>query len=156
MPIRELLQFVSCRLLRHVHSSDSGVLKVQRSSPVIVEADDIVDDLAKRLQRQGVLFFQPLLVYLYLGHPFTLHAVPVLFGGVAYQIPLLGRCATPRGEPLLWVVSGIGVFSAAHLRRWSQTNSVNQLLDGSNSNTSSRERAGKKKAGLSPDARAWK
>jgi hypothetical protein len=54
------------------------------------------------------------------------------------------------------VVSGGVVFSAAHFRRWSQTSSVIQLLDGSNSNTSSRERAGKKKAGLSPDARALK
>jgi len=54
------------------------------------------------------------------------------------------------------VVSGDGVFSAAHFRRWGRTSRCNQVLDGSNSKTSSRERAGMKNAGLSPDARALK
>jgi hypothetical protein len=72
----------------------------------------------------------------------------VLFGGEAYQIQLLGEVSNAKGDPWLWVVSVDGVFSAAHLLRGSQTSSGNQVLDGSNSNTSSKERAGKKKAGL--------
>ena len=60
------------------------------------------DDPAERLRLQRTLFFQPLLAAL--GYPFTPRAEPVLVGGEAYQIPLLGEVCNAKGEPWLWVV----------------------------------------------------
>jgi hypothetical protein len=62
----------------------------------------IADDPAERLRLQRELFFQPLLEAL--GYPFAPHAEPVLIGGEAYQVPLLGEVSNAKGEPWLWVV----------------------------------------------------
>jgi hypothetical protein len=62
----------------------------------------ITGDPAERLRLQRELFFRPLLEAL--GYPFTPRAEPVLIGGEAYQVPLLGEVTNARGEPWLWVV----------------------------------------------------
>jgi hypothetical protein len=62
----------------------------------------ITDEPAERLRLQRELFFQPLLEAL--GYPFAPHAEPVLIGGEAYQIPLLGEVSNAKGEPWLWLV----------------------------------------------------
>ena len=62
----------------------------------------INDDPAERLRLQRQLFFQPLLAAL--GYPFTPRAEPVLIGGEAYQVPLLGEVSNAKGEPWLWLV----------------------------------------------------
>jgi hypothetical protein len=62
----------------------------------------IADEPAERLRLQRELFFQPLLEAL--GYPFAPHAEPVLIGGEAYQVPLLGEVCNAKGEPWLWVV----------------------------------------------------
>jgi hypothetical protein len=62
----------------------------------------ITADPAERLRLQRELFFQPLCEAL--GYPYTPKAEPVLIGGEAYQIPLLGEVTNAKGEPWLWVV----------------------------------------------------
>lgn len=62
----------------------------------------IRNDPAERLRLQRELFFQPLLQAL--GYPIHPHAEPVLIGGEAYQIPLLGEVRNGKDEPWLWVV----------------------------------------------------
>jgi hypothetical protein len=62
----------------------------------------ITDEPAERLRLQRELFFQPLLEAL--GYSFAPHAEPVLIGGEAYQVPLLGEVSNAKGEPWLWVV----------------------------------------------------
>jgi hypothetical protein len=62
----------------------------------------ITDDPAERLRLQRELFFQPLLEAL--SYPFAPHAEPVLIGGEAYQVPLLGKVSNAKGDPWLWVV----------------------------------------------------
>ena len=62
----------------------------------------ITADPAERLRLQRELFFQPLMGAL--GYPFAPKAEPVLIGGEAYQIPLLGEVTNAKGEPWLWVV----------------------------------------------------
>jgi hypothetical protein len=62
----------------------------------------ITEEPAERLRLQRELFFQPLLEAL--GYPFAPHAEPVLIGGEAYQVPLLGEVSNTKGEPWLWVV----------------------------------------------------
>ncbi len=62
----------------------------------------IADEPAERLRLQRELFFQPLLEAL--GYPFAPHAEPVLIGGEAYQVPLLGEVSNAKGEPWLWLV----------------------------------------------------
>jgi methylase of polypeptide subunit release factors len=62
----------------------------------------ITDEPAERLRLQRELLFQPLLEAL--GYPFAPHAEPVLIGGEAYQIPLLGEVSNTKGEPWLWLV----------------------------------------------------
>lgn len=62
----------------------------------------ITADPAERLRLQRELFFQPLCEAL--GYPFAPKAEPVLIGGEAYQIPLLGEVTNAKGEPWLWVV----------------------------------------------------
>jgi len=62
----------------------------------------ITEEPAERLRLQRELFFQPLLEAL--GYPFAPHAEPVLIGGEAYQVPLLGEVNNAKGEPWLWVV----------------------------------------------------
>ena len=59
-------------------------------------------DPAERLRLQRELFFQPLCEAL--GYPYAPKAEPVLIGGEAYQIPLLGEVTNAKGEPWLWVV----------------------------------------------------
>jgi hypothetical protein len=62
----------------------------------------IANDPAERLRLQRELFFQPLMQAL--GYPYAPKAEPVLIGGEAYQIPLLGEVNNAKGEPWLWVV----------------------------------------------------
>lgn len=62
----------------------------------------IANDPAERLRLQRELFFQPLLQAL--GYPYAPKPEPVLIGGEAYQIPLLGEVNNAKGEPWLWVV----------------------------------------------------
>ena len=62
----------------------------------------ITADPAERLRLQRELFFQPLCEAL--GYPYAPKAEPVLIGGEAYQIPLLGEITNAKGEPWLWVV----------------------------------------------------
>lgn len=62
----------------------------------------ITADPAERLRLQRELFFQPLCEAL--GYPYAPKAEPVLIGGEAYQIPLLGEITNVKGEPWLWVV----------------------------------------------------
>lgn len=62
----------------------------------------ISDDPAERLRLQRELFFRPLLEAL--GYPYAPKAEPVLIGGDAFQIPLLGEVSNAKGEPWLWVV----------------------------------------------------
>jgi hypothetical protein len=62
----------------------------------------LTDELAERLRLQRELFFQPLLEALV--YPFAPHAEPVLIGGEAYQVPLLGEVSNAKGEPWLWVL----------------------------------------------------
>jgi|GEM_PF-3561705 len=62
----------------------------------------ITEEPAERLRLQRELFFQPLLEAL--GYPFAPRAEPVLIGGEAYQVPLLGEVSNAKGEPWLWVV----------------------------------------------------
>jgi hypothetical protein len=62
----------------------------------------VTDEPAERLRLQRELFFQPLLEAL--GYPFAPHAEPVLIGGEAYQVPLLGEVSNAKGEPWLWLV----------------------------------------------------
>jgi hypothetical protein len=62
----------------------------------------ITADPAERLRLQRELFFQPLLQAL--GYPYAPKPEPVLIGGEAYQIPLLGEVVNAKGEPWLWVV----------------------------------------------------
>jgi hypothetical protein len=62
----------------------------------------IRNDPAERLRLQRDLFFQPLLQAL--GYPIHPHAEPMLIGGEAYQIPLLGEVRNGKDEPWLWVV----------------------------------------------------
>ncbi|MFM7648350.1 MAG: hypothetical protein ACKO50_09840, partial [Cyanobium sp.] len=62
----------------------------------------ITADPAERMRLQRELFFQPLCEAL--GYPFGPKAEPVLIGGEAYQIPLLGEVTNAMGEPWLWVV----------------------------------------------------
>ncbi|MBD2551513.1 hypothetical protein H6G65_18400 [Microcystis elabens FACHB-917] len=62
----------------------------------------ITGDPAERLRLQRELFFQPLCEAL--GYPYAPKAEPVLIGGEAYQIPLLGEITNAKGEPWLWLV----------------------------------------------------
>lgn len=62
----------------------------------------LTEEPAERLRLQRELFFQPLLEAL--GYPFAPRAEPVLIGGEAYQVPLLGEVSNAKGEPWLWVV----------------------------------------------------
>jgi hypothetical protein len=62
----------------------------------------ITADPAERLRLQRELFFQPLCEAL--GYPYAPKLEPVLIGGEAYQIPLLGEVTNAKGEPWLWVV----------------------------------------------------
>ncbi|KAF0655144.1 hypothetical protein L107_00015 [Cyanobium sp. Copco_Reservoir_LC18] len=62
----------------------------------------ITADPAERLRLQRELFFQPLMQAL--GYPYAPKPEPVLIGGEAYQIPLLGEVDNAKGEPWLWVV----------------------------------------------------
>jgi hypothetical protein len=62
----------------------------------------ITADPAERLRLQRELFFQPLMQAL--GYPYAPNPEPVLIGGEAYQIPLLGEVNNAKGEPWLWVV----------------------------------------------------
>jgi len=62
----------------------------------------IMEEPAERLRLQRELFFQPLLKAL--GYPYAPKAEPVLIGGEAYQVPLLGEVSNAKGEPWLWVV----------------------------------------------------
>ncbi len=62
----------------------------------------ITGEPAERLRLQRQLFFQPLCEAL--GYPFAPKAEPVLIGGEAYQIPLLGEVTNAKGEPWLWLV----------------------------------------------------
>ena len=62
----------------------------------------ITADPAERLRLQRELFFQPLMQAL--GYPYAPKPEPVLIGGEAYQIPLLGEVNNAKGEPWLWVV----------------------------------------------------
>ncbi len=62
----------------------------------------ITEEPAERLRLQRELFFQPLLEAL--GYPYAPKAEPVLIGGEAYQVPLLGEVSNAKGEPWLWVV----------------------------------------------------
>ena len=62
----------------------------------------ITGDPAERLRLQRELFFQPLCEAL--GYPYAPKAEPVLIGGEAYQIPLLGEVKNGKGEPWLWLV----------------------------------------------------
>jgi hypothetical protein len=62
----------------------------------------IHNDPAERLRLQRELFFRPLCEVL--GYPFTPRAEPVLIGGEAFQVPLLGEVSNAKGEPWLWVV----------------------------------------------------
>lgn len=62
----------------------------------------ITGDPAERLRLQRELFFRPLLEAL--GYPYGPKAEPVLIGGEAYQVPLLGEVSNAKGEPWLWVV----------------------------------------------------
>ena len=62
----------------------------------------ITGDPAERLRLQRDLFFQPLCEAL--GYPYAPKAEPVLIGGEAYQIPLLGEVTNAKGEPWLWLV----------------------------------------------------
>ncbi len=62
----------------------------------------IANDPAERLRLQRELFFQPLMQAL--GYPYAPKPEPVLIGGEAYQIPLLGEVNNAKGEPWLWVV----------------------------------------------------
>jgi hypothetical protein len=55
----------------------------------------ITEEPAERLRLQRELFFQPLLEAL--GYPFAPHAEPVLIGGEAYQVPLLGEVSNAKG-----------------------------------------------------------
>ena len=62
----------------------------------------ITGDPAERLRLQRELFFQPLCEAL--GYPYAPKPEPVLIGGEAYQIPLLGEVTNAKGEPWLWLV----------------------------------------------------
>lgn len=62
----------------------------------------INNDPAERLRLQRELFFRPLCEAL--GYPFTPRAEPVLIGGEAFQVPLLGEVSNAKGEPWLWLV----------------------------------------------------
>ena len=62
----------------------------------------ITGDPAERLRLQRELFFQPLMGAL--GYPYAPKAEPVLIGGEAYQVPLLGEVSNAKREPWLWVV----------------------------------------------------
>ncbi|MFM7676421.1 MAG: hypothetical protein ACKO5F_12765 [Synechococcus sp.] len=62
----------------------------------------ITADPAERLRLQRELFFQPLCEAL--GYPYAPKAEPVLIGGEAYQIPLLGEVSNAKGVPWLWLV----------------------------------------------------
>ena len=62
----------------------------------------ISGDPAERLRLQRELFFRPLCEAL--GYPFTPRAEPVLIGGEAFQVPLLGEVSNAKGEPWLWLV----------------------------------------------------
>jgi hypothetical protein len=62
----------------------------------------ITADPVERLRLQRELFFQPLMQAL--GYAYAPKAEPVLIGGEAYQIPLLGEVNNAKGEPWLWVV----------------------------------------------------
>ena len=62
----------------------------------------ISGDPAERLRLQRELFFQPLCEAL--GYPYAPKPEPVLIGGEAYQIPLLGEVTNTKGEPWLWLV----------------------------------------------------
>ncbi|MCS5691079.1 hypothetical protein NZK33_03655 [Cyanobium sp. FGCU-6] len=62
----------------------------------------ITGEPAERLRLQRELLFAPLCEAL--GYPFAPKPEPVLIGGEAYQIPLLGEVTNAKGEPWLWVV----------------------------------------------------
>ncbi len=62
----------------------------------------IKNDPAERLRLQRELFFRPLCDAL--GYTFTIKQEPLLVGGEAYQIPLLGEVVNGKGEPYLWLV----------------------------------------------------
>jgi hypothetical protein len=76
----------------------------------------ITEEPAERLRLQRELFFQPLLKAL--GYPFAPHAEPVLIGGEAYQVPLLGEVSNAKGEPWLWVVES-STPAMSRPTRWS-------------------------------------
>ena len=57
---------------------------------------------SERLRLQREIFFEPLCDVL--GYEFTAMAEPVLVGGEAYQIPLIGEVKNNKGEPYLWLV----------------------------------------------------
>lgn len=57
---------------------------------------------SERLRLQREIFFEPLCDVL--GYEFSAMAEPVLVGGEAYQIPLIGEVKNNKGEPYLWLV----------------------------------------------------
>ena len=63
----------------------------------------ISGDPAERLRLQRELFFRPLLEAL--GYPYAPKPEPVLIGGEAYQVPLLGEVSNAKGEP--WPVGHV-------------------------------------------------
>ena len=56
----------------------------------------------ERLRLQRETFFKPLCDVL--GYEFKIMTEPVLVGGEAYQIPLIGEVKNNKGEPYLWLV----------------------------------------------------
>ena len=57
---------------------------------------------SERLSSQREILFKPLCEVL--GYKFTSKAEPVLVGGEAYQIPLIGEVKNNKDEPYLWLV----------------------------------------------------
>ena len=62
----------------------------------------IKNNPGERLSLQRELFFKPLSEAL--GYDFDVKTEPVLVGGEAFQIPLIGEVKNNKGEPYLWLV----------------------------------------------------
>lgn len=86
-----------------VKTPDAAFRALRKPWQKLREAElGISEDPAERLRLQRELVFQPLCEAL--GYPYAPKAEPVLFGGEAYQIPLLAEVKNAKGEPWLWVV----------------------------------------------------
>ncbi len=89
--------------LADLNTPDKSFKNLRKSWQKLREVErGIKKNPSERLRLQRETFFKPLCDVL--GYEFKIMTEPVLVGGEAYQIPLIGEVKNNKGEPHLWLV----------------------------------------------------